>query len=155
MKVLILGIGNPILTDDAVGILVVRELGNVNADVEEASIGGHLLLDLIRGYDKVVIVDAVKGINKKREPGTIIILKENEIKGTLHSSSSHDVSFSEALRLGRTLFPDEMPSEIVAVGIEVEDTVTFSETPTDAVARAVPEAVKTVKNLLENWKQHP
>ena len=155
MKVLILGIGNPILTDDAVGILVVRELGDVNADVEEASIGGHLLLDLIRGYDKVIIVDAVQDIDKEREPGTIIMLQENDIKGTLHSSSSHDVSFSEAIRLGRTLFPDEMPSEIVAVGIEVNDTQTFSETPTDAVARAVPGAVKTVKDLLENWRQHP
>jgi hydrogenase maturation protease len=152
MKTLVMGIGNPILTDDAVGILVVRELGNVRAEVVEASIGGFSLLDYIRGYDAVIIVDAVKLGNP---PGTISILDEPQISGALHASSSHDVSFSEAITLGRTLFPGEMPSRIVVVGIEVLDTETFSETPTEPVQKAVPEAAALVTQLLEKMIQHP
>lgn len=166
MKVLVLGIGNPILTDDAVGILVVRQLHNIDADVEEASVGGLALLDFILGYDKVIIVDAVKGAGQnkgqresKREkgskPGTVSILKENEITRALHASCTHDVSFSEAIELGKRLFPEEMPSEIVIVGIEVQDTETFSETPTPPVERAIPEAVAQVKKLCETLKLRP
>lgn len=153
MKILVLGIGNPILTDDAVGIMVAQRLGDIEADVEEAPIGGHALLDFILGYDKVVLVDAVRG--KERTPGHVCVLKEDEIKRALHASSTHDMSFSEAIQLGNQLFPEEMPSEIVVVGIEVEDVETFSETPTPRVAEAVPEAVSTVKRIVENWLQHP
>ena len=152
VKVLILGIGNPILTDDAVGILVVQQLEGVNADVKEAYTGGFSLLDVILGYDNVIIVDAVK---KGGEPGTVSVLQEDEIKRALHASSIHDVSFSEAVSVGRKLFPDEMPSEIVIVGIEVTDTETFSEQPTEPVERAIPKAVTLVLNLLRNLRQHP
>lgn len=152
MKILVLGIGNPILTDDAVGILVVQQLRSIDADVEEASIGGYALLDFILGYDKVVIIDAVRG---KGTPGTVSVLKEDEIKRALHASSTHDMSFSEAIQLGKELFLEEMPSEIVVVGIEVQDVETFSETPTKPVAEALPEAVDLVKRIVENWRQHP
>ncbi|MGC1120493.1 MAG: hydrogenase maturation protease [Candidatus Methanofastidiosia archaeon] len=152
MKILIMGIGNPILTDDAVGILVVRELKDVQAEIVEASIGGFSLLDHIRGYDVVIIVDAVKLGNP---PGTISVLNEPQVPKALHTSSSHDVSFSEALSLGKILFPEEMPSRIVVVGIEVSDTETFSETPTGPVQKAVPEAANLVSQLLERMTQHP
>lgn len=158
MKVLVLGIGNPILTDDAVGILVARELHGIDADVEEASVGGLALLDFILGYDTVIIVDAVKGKGrngKERKPGTVSTLHANEYARALHASSTHDVSFSEAVELGKTLFPEKMPTHIVVVGIEVQDTETFCETPTEPVLNAIPEAVTLVKNLVQNLRSHP
>jgi hydrogenase maturation protease len=151
MKILVLGIGNPILTDDAVGILVVRAITGVDADVEEAPVGGLVLLDFIRGYDKVIVVDAVK---TGRPPGTVSVLTPQEIKRALHASSTHDVSFFEAVQLGNQLFPEEMPSDIVVVGIEVSDVETFSETPTLPVLHAVPEAVTLIVHLVETMKQH-
>ncbi len=186
-SILVLGIGNPILTDDAVGILVVRKLHDIDADIEEAAIGGMSLLDLILGYDAVVIVDAVKSPLKekgrksnrkgelkekegekekkrrkdkkiekgRKKPGTVSILEEHEIKRTLHASSTHDVSFSEALELGRNLFPDEMPSTITVIGIEVQDTETFSELPTEPVRNAIPKAVRMVTELVETLRSHP
>lgn len=165
MKILILGIGNPILTDDAVGILVARKLHGIGVDVEELAVGGLLLLDYIRGYDKVVVIDAVKrssvsGTSSIEErhsqedfpPGTISILRSQDIERTLHASCIHDVSFSEALQLGEQLFPHDMPSEIICVGIEVADTETFSETPTEAVMAAIPQAVTLVKKIVQEWK---
>ncbi|MBU6996818.1 MAG: hydrogenase maturation protease [Theionarchaea archaeon] len=152
MKILVMGIGNPILTDDAVGILVARELEGAPAEIVEASVGGFSLLDYIRGYDVVIIVDAVK---LGDPPGTVSILNEVQVPRALHTSSSHDVSFSEAIRLGKVLFPEEMPSRIVVVGIEVSDTDTFSESPTEPVKNAVPEAARLVSQLLETMIQHP
>ncbi len=149
MKILVLGIGNPILTDDAVGILVAREITGV--EVKEAPVGGLLLLDCMRGYDKVIVVDAVKTGQK---PGTVSVLTPKEIKRALHASSTHDVSFFEAVQLGKELFPEEMPSDIVVVGIEVQDVETFSETPTPLVLQAVPKAVNLVLHLVETMKQH-
>ncbi|MBU7014244.1 MAG: hydrogenase maturation protease [Theionarchaea archaeon] len=151
MKILVMGIGNPILSDDAVGILTVRELEDVPANVVEASVGGFSLLDHILGYDVVIVVDAVKLGNP---PGTISVLNESQISGALHTSSSHDVSFSEAINLGKTLFPGEMPSRIVVVGIEVQDTETFSESPTEPVQKAIPEAARLITHLLETMIQH-
>lgn len=152
MKILVLGIGNPILTDDAVGILVARNVTGVGADIKEAPVGGLLLLDCIRGYDKVIVVDAVKTGEK---PGTVSVLTPKEIKRALHASSTHDVSFFEALQLGKVLFPEEMPSEIVVVGIEAADVETFSETPTPSVLQAVPKAVTLVLHLVETMRQPP
>jgi len=165
MRILILGIGNPILTDDAVGILVARQLHGIGIDVEELAVGGLSLLDYMVGYDKVIVVDAVKRTgahsdlpgeeNMKGDvipPGTVSVLHPHEIERALHASCIHDVSFSEALKVGEYLFPDGMPSEIICVGIEVEDTETFSETPTDAVMAAIPRAVALVKKIVHDFK---
>src|SRR4030042_3445653 len=64
MKIIVLGIGNPILSDDGVGIHVAQQIKqrvkNPEVTVEEALTGGMNLLDLILGYDKAIIIDAVK-----------------------------------------------------------------------------------------------
>ncbi len=63
MKTIVLGIGNPILQDDGVGIHVINELRQHLKDsrviVDIAYTGGMNLLDLIRGFDKVILIDAV------------------------------------------------------------------------------------------------
>jgi len=64
MKTIVLGVGNPILSDDGVGIHVSQQIKqrikDPNVIVEEALTGGMNLLDLILGYDKAIIIDAVK-----------------------------------------------------------------------------------------------
>ena len=63
--ILVLGLGNPILGDDAVGIFVAREIKRLAGErtgvtVKEASVGGFDLLDLLEGYRGAVIIDAIK-----------------------------------------------------------------------------------------------
>jgi hydrogenase maturation protease len=62
MKTVILGLGNPILTDDAVGIKIAQKLQEENPKLEviETSEAGIALLDLITGYDKLIIIDSIK-----------------------------------------------------------------------------------------------
>jgi hydrogenase maturation protease len=64
MKTIVLGVGNSILSDDGVGIHVANQLkqkiNSPNITIDEALTGGMNLLDLLLGYDKAIIIDAVK-----------------------------------------------------------------------------------------------
>jgi len=146
-KILIVGLGNPILTDDGIGIYVMREVAAQCArdDVvfAEASVGGLRLLDTIRGYERVILVDAIQTCTGR--PGDIYRLRPNDLRASLHSGSTHDVSLPGALALGRGLgmsLPSDEALSIVA--IEVEDVLTFGEACTPAVAAAIPRAVEVV-----------
>jgi len=63
VRTLVLGIGNPFLGDDGIGFDIAQELARVikdeNVDVKDASLPGLNLLELIVGYDKAIIIDAI------------------------------------------------------------------------------------------------
>ena len=64
-RVLILGLGNDILSDDAVGLLVARRLKHElsrfpGIAVLESSEMGLALLDFITGYSAVLIIDSIQ-----------------------------------------------------------------------------------------------
>jgi hydrogenase maturation protease len=148
MKILVLGLGNPILTDDGVGIHIVRAAASrcfpVNSVVfAEASVGGLRLLDLLAGYDRVILVDAIQTPGGRS--GDVYRLGPDDLQASLHSGSTHDLSMSSALALGRgigmALPKDE---DIVIVAVEVEDVLVFGEACRPVVAAAIPRAVELV-----------
>lgn len=153
MKTLVLGLGNPILTDDGVGIHAVRAAAARCAPVgglafAEASVGGLRLLDLLAGYDRVIVVDAIQ--TRDGQPGTIFRLGARHLQASLHSGSTHDLSLLGALDLGRRLGM-RLPGEegVTIVAIEIEEALTFGETCTPAVTRAIPQAVEAILNELK------
>ena len=145
MKTLVLGLGNSIISDDGVGLYVARELRNaLNRDeitVAEASLAGLGLLDLLVGYDKAIIIDAIQTSSGK--PGQIHRLKSNLFDVTRHTASTHNVNFAAALELGRQVGLD-LPRQIVIFAIEVADVSTFSEECTPQVKKAIPKCVEMV-----------
>jgi hydrogenase maturation protease len=152
LKTLVLGLGNPILTDDGVGIYVVRLLAERcrqdNVAFAEASVGGLRLLDSIAGYDRVILVDAIQ--TPAGKPGDVYRLQPNDLRRSLHSGSTHDLSLSGALALGRGIglaVPQE--DAITILAIEAEDVLTFGETCTPAVAAAIPEVVRIILKELQ------
>jgi len=86
MKTIVLGVGNLILGDDGVGIHVVNEIKkqikNPDITIDEAITGGMNLLDLLLGYEKAIIVDAVKSDNS--ENGTVKRIPLSDFN-TIHS----------------------------------------------------------------------
>ena len=147
MKTLVIGLGNPLLTDDGVGILVVRaaetRCQQDGVTFAEASVGGLRLLDCLAGYERVIIVDAIQ--TRDGRPGDLHRLHPNDLPATTHSGSTHDLSLPGALALGRGVglaLPADRAIAIIA--IEVEDVLTFGETCTPAVAAAIPRAVEAV-----------
>jgi len=151
LKILVLGLGNPILTDDAVGITVAEEvrrrLEREDVVVDQASVGGLRLLELILGYDKVILLDAIR--TEVGQPGQIHRLSPEQFRGNLRAASPHDVTLTTALELGQRLGKD-IPKEIVILAVEAADTETFGEELTPAVAAAVPEVVTLVLEELDS-----
>jgi hydrogenase maturation protease len=145
MKTLVLGLGNPILSDDGVGIRVAQEVGEKLKDpqitVSETSAAGLSLLDSIVGYDKVIIIDAIQ--TEKGQAGQMYRMGAEDFSLTKHFSSPHQINLVTALELGKML-KLAMPQEITVFAVEAKDITSFSERCTPEVERAIPEAVKIV-----------
>jgi hydrogenase maturation protease len=145
LKTLILGLGNPILCDDGVGIVVAEELRRTlhrdDVVVDQASVGGLGLLDRVEGYERVIIVDAIKTVDGL--PGQVRRLAPDQFHGSLRAASSHDITFDTALELGRKL-RREIPQEVLILAVEAADVETFGEALTPAVAAVVPKVVELV-----------
>jgi hydrogenase maturation protease len=151
VKTLVLGMGNTILCDDGVGVYVVQEAAKRcqrdDVDFTDASVGGMRLLDVIAGYDRIVMVDAIKTADGK--PGGIHRLHPGDLP-TLHSGSTHDLSLPGALALGRRMgMPLPADENFVIIAVEVEEVWTFGEACTLAVTEAIPRAVEAVLVELE------
>jgi hydrogenase maturation protease len=147
----VLGVGNLILRDDGVGVHVVNELKkqiqHPNIDLEEAITGGMNLLDLLLGYDKAIIIDAVKSDDSKNgEVKRIDITDFN----TMHSCNPHDVSLVEAIEMAKKLGEDGIPKEIIIIGIMMEKIpCEFGEDLSENIAAAVPKAVRLTLDEIE------
>lgn len=152
MKTLVIGLGNPILCDDGIGNRVARVLSNrcqlPDVTITETSQAGLDFIDLVIGYDKIIIIDAI--ITGHNKPGNIMRLTPQSLYTTLHSSSLHDINLSSAIELGRKL-QAPMPEEISIFAIEVQDIDTFGEYCTPEVEAAIPRCVERV--LAELGKQ--
>jgi hydrogenase maturation protease len=145
MKTIVIGLGNPIVSDDGVGIRIAETLESrlnpKEAAVISASLAGLDLLDMMVGYDRAIVIDAIQTLQGK--PGDIYRLDADALKTTRHTSSTHDVNLATALELGKRLGL-ELPRQIDVIAIEVADVTTFSEELTPEVAQAVSLCVEMV-----------
>ena len=155
MKTLVIGLGNPILTDDGVGVKVAYALRDALASmgchgvtVTEASVGGLRLMEMMVGYERVILVDAIQ--TPDNQPGTILRLTLDDITSavpTQHSASAHDMNLPTAMELGRQLGL-ALPQIIEIFAIEAEDVVTFGDTCTPSVDAAIPFVTELVLRTL-------
>ena len=151
MKTLVLGLGKPILSDDSVGFRVVQQLearfDKPDLTLVESSASGLGLLDLITGYDKVIIIDAIK--TQGGEAGKIYRLGAENLGAIRHSASPHDINLATALELGKKLGA-ALPQQIIIFAIEVVEVTTFSEKCTPEVEKAIPLAASMVAEGLNS-----
>jgi hydrogenase maturation protease len=132
MKTLLLGMGNPILCDDAVGVRLAYDfkgklMGIRDLDVmEECSVGGLNLLDVFSGYDRVIILDSIR--TGEGFPGEWYYFTAEALRETVHLTNIHDANFATALELGHSAgmaLPKLIDIHIFAV--EAKENLTFSE----------------------------
>jgi len=132
VRTLLVGMGNPILCDDAVGVRLAqafkRELNQVpDIDIiEECSVGGLNLLDLFQGYDRVIILDSFRTTGGK--PGDWHAFTAPSLCESIHLTNIHDTNFATALALGRAMgMVLPAPSDILIFGVEIKENMLFSE----------------------------
>ena len=151
MKTLVLGLGNPLLRDDAVGILVAERLKPLLADQAGIEVdvdywGGLRLMERMVGYERAIVIDAILS---GAEPGTVHVLAPGELP-TQRSASAHDVNLVTAIQFGRqagVILPAD--DHITLIGIEAVETIEFGEELTPEVAAAIPNVVEVVLRLLD------
>ncbi|MEW6717200.1 MAG: hydrogenase maturation protease [Chloroflexota bacterium] len=152
MKTIVVGLGNPILTDDGVGVKIAcaveDELAKSqpeNITVTEAGVGGLRLMETLLGYDRAIIIDAIK-FPKGSKPGAIHRLSIEDLRTihpTQHTASAHDTTLVTALDMGRQMGL-RLPKDIVIFAVEVENVLEFSEDLTPSVLAALPQATEMV-----------
>jgi hydrogenase maturation protease len=146
MKILILGMGSPILSDDGVGLVIVRALKEriPNTDVITTTLVGLNLLDQLLGYDKLFLIDAL--VSGESRPGTLKKLKSGE--GTAHLFTSHGLDFFTLLALGKQLGL-KMPVVGAIYGIEIENPVSFGEELTPSLAEKLPSLIESIRQDIQ------
>lgn len=133
-RTLVLGLGNDILSDDGVGLIAARrvaELVGDLAEVTEASVATIDLLSLMSGYDRVVIIDAF--LSPDLAAGTPIRATPDDLPKGFGYRSFHTLTFREVMEMGDWLGLD-MPRVVVIHGLAVDETSTFGEEFSPAVA---------------------
>jgi len=149
VKTLVLGLGNTILRDDGVGIYVARALaGRIagSADVKEAELAGFDLIEILRGYDRAVIIDSLQ--LEDEEPGTVFRMRPDEMRITARLASVHDIDLVTALALGNRLHL-KMPADVVIFGVQAADVRTLGEGCTEAVERIIEPLAEEIAGELE------
>jgi hydrogenase maturation protease len=153
-QTIVIGIGNTLLGDEGVGVHALNRLRleNLPKSVQliEGGVGGIALLDHIKGIDVAIFIDAVAG----DRPGRIHRLTERDldtkVKTQLRPMSLHDVGLAEMLKIGKTVFPDEMPNEIIIYGVEIKEPIVYS----DMLSKEVNDSMnKIVKMIAEELKE--
>ena len=149
-KTLILGLGNPILTDDAVGLKVSREIAKhlPDADVVEANISGISLIDYLTGYDRLIIIDSIK--TGEVPPGTVHRIDFSALKPTVAEGFPHSINIATAFEMARRM-GEKAPKTVKIFAIEVKDNTTFSENLTPVLDNLFPQIVQEV---LESIRHH-
>lgn len=176
-KILVIGLGNPILGDDGVGWHVCQCIqAHIATDhahqlptnrqafeplferqaqiaFECLSLGGLALMERMIDYTHAVIIDAVA--TQTHPIGEVLAFPLDQLPttGAGHLASAHDTSLQNALQMGR-LLGAKLPAEIFIIGIEAQVVFDFCENLTDEVAAAVPKACRLAVETINHWL-HP
>lgn len=153
-EILVVGLGSPIMKDDAVGLRVSQNIEDMrldNVDAQQEAIGGLDILPVISGYKMAIIVDAI--MSQDYGPGSVIIFDPEDFESTVADVPAHDVNLATAMKIGRELHPETMPDTVRFVAIEVEDIQTMSETMSPSVETAVQSAVDAVLHLISEYQK--
>jgi hydrogenase maturation protease len=150
--------GNPILCDDGVGHELARRLAARLGPVPglavepECTVGGLNLLDLVAGFDQLIVVDSIK--TRGGCPGDWYRFGGASLHDTMNLSNVHDANFATSMELGRRMgmrIPAE--SDIHVFAVEVRENLAFDERLSPELEEAVPglceEMLDEIEGLLE------
>ena len=154
-KTLVLGIGNPLMQDDGVGVHVVQRLKAEYPDFPQVEFldGGTLSFSLIGAIEdatNLIVIDAAQFCD---EPGTVrTFLGEDmdRLLGRQKNSSVHDVTLIDLMSIA--LLSDQLPARRALIGIQ-PGCIGWSTEPTPAISKAIPQVCNIAMELIEQWRK--
>lgn len=158
VSVAVLGLGNPVLCDDAVGLHVAAEVERImfkdpipGVTVLTCTRAGFELIDLLAGFTHALIIDCLEIPNPI--PGRVQCLNLNRLSGSARLVGVHDISVADAFELAATL-NIKMPKTVEIYAVEGSDIHTLTEEMTPAVASAVLPLARALHMLAREWKNN-
>lgn len=150
-SLIILGMGNKLLGDDGVGVLIAEKLKEIlkhdnSITIDETNWGGFRVIDLLSGFEKAIIIDAVKTGGK--QPGFIHKFKYTDLIHSVRMVSFHDINFATAVEFAKKL-EIPMPADITVYAVEVEETETITEELTPNVEKSIDDCVRRIIQNLD------
>lgn len=140
-ETIILGLGNPILSDDSIGLRVVDKIEEIlspinNVDFSKVASSGIEILDIISGYKRLILIDVIK--TGMVEIGTLKKYDVLDFENSIHLSSPHQLNFPSVIEFAKKIgIP--IPDVIDIFTIEVEDIYTISEECSPNIKNKIPE----------------
>lgn len=155
-KTLILGIGNTLLSDEGAGIHMLDFLARHHADLPGVDCidGGTLSFTLaawIEAADNLIVIDAA---DLEAEPGTIELFTGPAMDRFAGRTkrSVHEVSLGDLLAIAH--LTDALPENRALVGIQPQH-IDWGSSLSEPVRRALPQAARTVVELVRQWQPQP
>jgi hydrogenase maturation protease len=148
LDILILGIGNVLLTDEGIGVRALKELERRftfpdNVELLDGGTAGIELLRHIRLRDYLIIIDAMKC---DQEPGTVFRVEGADVPAAFRTRiSPHQLGLSDLL--AAAMLTDELPKNLVLFGVEPES-IDIGLDLTDTVEASVEKLVNAVADEL-------
>ena len=121
MDILVLGVGNVLLTDEGVGVRALKEIERQytipeNVELLDGGTSGIELLRHIRNRDCLIIIDCMKC---SQEPGTVVRVEGSDVPASFRTRiSPHQLGLSDLL--AAAMLTDELPKKLVLYGVEPE-----------------------------------
>ena len=119
MRIIVLGVGNILLSDEGVGVRAVERLSHdyrlpPEVEVIDGGTAGMELLEDLAGADQLIIVDAVRS---RQPPATMVRIAGDDVPVFFKTKlSPHQVGLSDVL--ATLLLIGEQPGNVVVIGVE-------------------------------------
>jgi hydrogenase maturation protease len=151
---LILYMGNPIVKNDQVGLIVGTRISSyyrANPDVEVREFGGSPLdlVSEIHGCDNLILIDSIS--TGKHPVGSVTVFSEEEILAGVGDVYLHGMNLSEALKLCRRMqlpFPDRLHLIGIEAGVIYEFDDNLSAELREKLPEIIPQVIKIVESLI-------
>ena len=143
---LVVGLGNPLMGDDGIGVTVARDLRFrrcISAPVIEAGTPGFGLIELLTDERPVVFIDAV---DAGRTPGSVFWVDPNEVAGETLRYSLHQVTLADVIDL---LKATGAKADIKIIGIQPEK-IGAGLDLSEALADRLPEIIESTETMLRD-----
>lgn len=149
-NILVLGIGNPLMTDEGVGVRIAELLMSgyefpETVEVVDAGTMGLGMMNMLRDRDLVIVADAVD--NTGQAPGTVFLMTPEELAPAQVLHTLHDVRLTNVLEAAELT---GIHVEVVCVAVQVGSMKQWVTELTPEVEASLPTAVAAVLDILES-----
>jgi hydrogenase maturation protease len=150
LKTAILGFGNPVRSDDAIGVYVVNELQKLLKDREEISVfdmgtSAFETLFKLKGNHRIIIIDGV--INSGEPDGTLFCLPASEINAQIQEDPMvflHGMKWDQALSYAKKMMGDEFPESNIQVYLVAISEIKINMELSEKIKVAGDDLIKTI-----------